>query len=145
MTKIRLRQNGRHRVCYGRRGLVRYQYAEQVDIEVVVDQVHAAVGTGTGWTVNGALRESAVGSVKGGLEHVGELVEDIGDLGGVGMVVHKGDKPCSCVDQGLKAWPLVDSQRPARGMMYDTSGCHLSSAGSELARSAAPCPGSRLP
>lgn len=93
-------KNGRHRVCYGRRGLVWYQYAEQVDIEVVVDQPGTCGlrGGATSWTVKGALREAAVGSVKGGLEHVGKLVEDIGDLGGVGMVVHKGGQSCSCAD-----------------------------------------------
>lgn len=77
--------------------------------QVVIDQIHAAFGTGTSGAVKGALRKTAVGSVKKSLEHVGELVEDVRDLVGVGMVdlVHKGNQAEGWATNQWPTWKMV--------------------------------------
>ena len=65
---------------------------EHVRVEEVVDDVHAAVGRGVPRSVERAAGEARVGHVEGGLEEVGELVEDVRELGHVGAVVEEEDE-----------------------------------------------------
>ena len=66
---------------------VRHLDAQDVNIEHVVDNVHAAVRRGAGGSVDAAVREGRVCFAEGRFEEVGEFIQDVGDCGGVGAVV----------------------------------------------------------
>lgn len=55
------------------------QDAQDLDVQEMIDDVHASIGRGTGWTVDAATREVRVGYVEGGFEVISELVENIGN------------------------------------------------------------------
>ena len=69
------------------RGIIRDIDPQSVQIEEVVDDVHAAVRAGAGWTVETAIGEGGVCRVVGGFKKVGEFVQDVGVRGRGGAVV----------------------------------------------------------
>lgn len=75
------------RIRLRRMHTVRHLDAQDVDIEHVVDDVHAAVRGGAGWSVDAAVWEGRVCFAEWRFEEVGEFIQDVGDCGGVGAVV----------------------------------------------------------
>lgn len=61
---------------------------QNVEVEEVVDNVHAAIGAGSRRSVDAAVVECCVGDIVGSFEVVGKFVEDIWDGGHVGVVVY---------------------------------------------------------
>ena len=66
---------------------VRHLDTQDVNIEHVVDDVHAAVRGGAGWSVDAAVREGRVCFAEWRFEEVGKFIQNVRDCGGVGAVV----------------------------------------------------------
>ena len=59
--------------------------------------------------------ETAICGRKGGFPHLGELVEDVGDFGLVGVVVHEDDDALASQDHGAEGGPGGDVHGDLRG------------------------------
>lgn len=64
------------------------QDAQDLDVQEMIDDVHAPISRGTGRTVDAATREVRICYVEGGFEVISELVEDIGDGVDIGAVIY---------------------------------------------------------
>lgn len=90
LTQARLRTNTSiptDRVRRRGRQSIRHERTQDVNIEEVIDDIHAAGSGGARGSVDGAVGEGRVGDVVGGLEEIGEFIKDVGDGGGICAVV----------------------------------------------------------
>jgi hypothetical protein len=100
IADIRLTSNGSAPtwgVCRPSAVFIRNVYAKYFHVQVMIDNVHSSIRTGTRWAVDVAVGECSIRYVVGGLKVVGKLVKNIRNFRNIRIVVWEVLALCPCI------------------------------------------------